>query len=40
MRIGNGAADQYQADVIGEVMIALGQLRVGDWMTAKDLWAS
>ena len=27
VRIGNGAADQYQADVIGEVMIALHQLR-------------
>ncbi|NEC93478.1 glycoside hydrolase family 15 protein, partial [Streptomyces sp. SID12501] len=24
VRIGNGAADQYQADVVGEVMIALG----------------
>jgi GH15 family glucan-1,4-alpha-glucosidase len=27
VRIGNGAADQYQADVVGEVMIALGLLR-------------
>ncbi|MCL3861188.1 glycoside hydrolase family 15 protein [Actinotalea sp. K2] len=27
VRIGNGAADQYQADVVGEVMIALCQLR-------------
>ncbi len=27
VRIGNGAADQYQADVVGEVMIALAQLR-------------
>nr|WP_308121764.1 glycoside hydrolase family 15 protein [Actinotalea ferrariae] len=27
VRIGNGAADQYQADVVGEVMLALGQLR-------------
>lgn len=27
VRIGNGAADQYQADVVGEVMIALGRLR-------------
>ncbi|MBO0926753.1 glycoside hydrolase family 15 protein [Cellulomonas sp. zg-ZUI199] len=27
VRIGNGAADQYQADVVGEVMIALGMLR-------------
>ncbi|MGO1978907.1 glycoside hydrolase family 15 protein [Brachybacterium tyrofermentans] len=27
VRIGNGAADQYQADVVGEVMIALGAMR-------------
>lgn len=27
VRIGNGAADQYQADVVGEVMIALHDLR-------------
>lgn len=27
VRIGNGAVDQYQADVAGEVMIALAQLR-------------
>ncbi|OMH23967.1 glycoside hydrolase family 15 [Tersicoccus phoenicis] len=27
VRIGNGAAGQYQADVVGEVMIALGKLR-------------
>ncbi|MFC8192119.1 glycoside hydrolase family 15 protein [Cellulomonas sp. NPDC057328] len=27
VRIGNGAADQYQADVVGEVMIALAELR-------------
>ncbi|MFN3600163.1 MAG: glycoside hydrolase family 15 protein [Dietzia sp.] len=27
VRIGNGAADQYQADVVGEVMIALHVLR-------------
>jgi GH15 family glucan-1,4-alpha-glucosidase len=26
VRIGNGAAEQYQADVVGEVMIALGAL--------------
>ncbi|AGF73062.1 glycoside hydrolase family 15 protein [Corynebacterium halotolerans] len=33
VRIGNGAADQYQADVVGEVMVALERLRqagVGD----------
>lgn len=27
VRIGNGAVDQYQADVVGEVMLALAQLR-------------
>lgn len=27
VRIGNGAVSQYQADVVGEVMIALGKLR-------------
>ena len=27
VRIGNGAADQYQADVVGEVMVALHELR-------------
>lgn len=27
VRVGNGAADQYQADVVGEVMLALGALR-------------
>ncbi|TGO05169.1 glycoside hydrolase family 15 protein [Serinibacter arcticus] len=27
VRIGNGAVDQFQADVVGEVMIALAQLR-------------
>src|SRR5699024_1954716 len=27
VRIGNGAAEQYQADVVGEVMIALETLR-------------
>ncbi|XKH53251.1 glycoside hydrolase family 15 protein [Citricoccus nitrophenolicus] len=27
VRIGNGAADQYQADVVGEVMLALSELR-------------
>ncbi|AJK69374.1 glycoside hydrolase family 15 protein [Corynebacterium marinum] len=28
VRIGNGAAEQYQADVVGEVMIALETLRI------------
>lgn len=27
VRFGNGAADQYQADVVGEVMVALARLR-------------
>ncbi|OMH23641.1 glycoside hydrolase family 15 [Tersicoccus phoenicis] len=27
VRIGNGAVEQYQADVVGEVMVALGKLR-------------
>ncbi|MGP9682907.1 glycoside hydrolase family 15 protein [Brachybacterium sp. AOP3-A1-3] len=27
VRVGNGAADQYQADVVGEVMIALAAMR-------------
>ena len=27
VRVGNGAVQQYQADVVGEVLIALGQLR-------------
>ncbi|MCD1144448.1 glycoside hydrolase family 15 protein [Kocuria sp. LUK] len=34
VRIGNGAAGQYQADVVGEVMIALAALR--DAGTAED----
>ena len=29
VRVGNGAAGQYQADVVGEVMLALAQLRDG-----------
>ncbi|SFK19516.1 glycoside hydrolase family 15 protein [Cellulomonas sp. KH9] len=37
VRIGNGAADQYQADVVGEVMIALARLR--DAGVAEDEWS-
>lgn len=37
VRIGNGAVDQYQADVVGEVMVALGKLR--DSGQAEDAWS-
>ncbi|MDN5570027.1 MAG: glycoside hydrolase family 15 protein [Propionibacteriaceae bacterium] len=43
VRIGNGAADQYQADVVGEVMLALAKLRRADkesgpsWAMQKNL---
>lgn len=37
VRIGNGAADQYQADVMGEVMLALAALR--DAGEPEDLWS-
>lgn len=37
VRIGNGAVDQYQADVVGEVMIALAVLR--DAGEAEDIWS-
>lgn len=37
VRIGNGAVDQYQADVVGEVMIALAVLR--DAGQAEDIWS-
>ena len=30
VRIGNGAVSQFQADVVGEVMIALSDLRAQD----------
>lgn len=39
VRIGNGAADQYQADVIGEVMLALAQLRDGGVAEDTYSWA-
>ncbi|WP_144790900.1 glycoside hydrolase family 15 protein [Kocuria palustris] len=37
VRIGNGAVDQYQADVVGEVMLALGALR--DAGEPEDRWS-
>ncbi|MDO5619171.1 glycoside hydrolase family 15 protein [Kocuria sp.] len=37
VRIGNGAVDQYQADVVGEVMLALAALR--DAGRAEDQWS-
>lgn len=37
VRIGNGAADQYQADVPGEVMLALARLR--DHGVAEDAYS-
>lgn len=37
VRIGNGAVDQYQADVVGEVMLALAALR--DAGEAEDHWS-
>jgi GH15 family glucan-1,4-alpha-glucosidase len=39
VRIGNGAVAQYQADVIGEVMIALGQLRDGGRADDRYSWS-
>ena len=39
VRIGNGAVTQRQFDVLGEVMIALDQARVGGVETDADAWA-
>ncbi|MDO5738930.1 MAG: glycoside hydrolase family 15 protein [Ornithinimicrobium sp.] len=39
VRVGNGAVGQYQADVIGEVLIALAQLRDGGREEDKFSWA-
>lgn len=39
VRIGNGAADQYQADVAGEVMMALGRLRDAQGSDTEYSWA-
>ena len=38
VRIGNGAADQYQADVVGEVMVALHELRVAGVSEDEYTW--
>ncbi|RFA14174.1 glucoamylase [Subtercola boreus] len=39
VRVGNGAVDQYQADVIGEVMVALHRSRVQTGNASQDAWA-
>jgi Glucoamylase and related glycosyl hydrolases len=39
VRLGNSAAEQFQADVIGEVMIALHQARVAGIRETADTWA-
>lgn len=39
VRIGNGAADQYQADVVGEVMIALQRFREAEVAEDPNSWA-
>lgn len=38
VRIGNGAADQYQADVAGEVMVALAKLRDAEGHDTEYSW--
>ncbi|MDO5533738.1 MAG: glycoside hydrolase family 15 protein [Propionibacteriaceae bacterium] len=38
VRIGNGAADQYQADVAGEVMLALAALRKAGGTESEHSW--
>ncbi|MEA9985565.1 glycoside hydrolase family 15 protein [Subtercola sp. RTI3] len=39
VRVGNGAVDQYQADVIGEVMVGLHEAREGGVEQSQDAWA-
>jgi GH15 family glucan-1,4-alpha-glucosidase len=38
VRIGNGAVDQYQADVIGEVMVALQEAREKGIQSGRHAW--
>ncbi|WKD60023.1 glycoside hydrolase family 15 protein [Corynebacterium caspium] len=38
VRIGNGAFDQYQADVAGEVMLALGEIRRAGILPDSTTW--
>lgn len=38
VRIGNGAADQYQADVVGEVMLALAKMRDAGYPETPYSW--
>lgn len=38
VRIGNGAADQYQADVVGEVMLALAKIRDAGYEETAYSW--
>ncbi|MGP6174119.1 glycoside hydrolase family 15 protein [Corynebacterium sp. A21] len=38
VRIGNGAADQYQADVVGEVMLALAKIRDAGYPETPYSW--
>ncbi|MFD1715686.1 glycoside hydrolase family 15 protein [Amnibacterium flavum] len=39
VRVGNGAATQFQADVIGEVMVALHEARLSGLPDSADSWA-
>lgn len=38
VRVGNGAADQYQADVVGEVMLALAKIRDAGYPETPYSW--